>query len=135
MSKGSRVIPVILCGGAGTRLWPLSRKNFPKPFLKVGAESLIAQTVRRAAAVLKATASSDVLLVSNETYQFLLQDECTPVLKSEGGGMALHQLLEPQGRNTAPAIALAALWAQTKYPDEKPVLLVLPESRRSRSPS
>jgi mannose-1-phosphate guanylyltransferase len=49
MSK-NRVIPVILCGGAGTRLWPLSRKNFPKPFLKVGAESLIAQTVRRAAA-------------------------------------------------------------------------------------
>ena len=126
MSNNNRVIPVILCGGAGTRLWPLSRKNFPKPFLKLGAESLIAQTVRRAAAVVKAVDSEDILLVSNESYQFLLQDECTPVLNSEGGNIALHQLLEPQGRNTAPAIALAALWAQTKYPNEDPVLLVLP---------
>jgi len=126
MTITNRVIPVILCGGSGTRLWPLSRKNFPKPFLKVGVESLIAQTVRRAAAVVKAAASDDILLVSNESYQFLLQDECTPVLKSEGGNMALHQLLEPQGRNTAPAIALAAQWAQARYPDENPVLLVLP---------
>ena len=126
MSNSKRVIPVILCGGAGTRLWPLSRKNFPKPFLKVGAESLIAQTVRRAAALAKAADSSDVLLVSNESYQFLLQDECMPVLNSEGGNMALHQLLEPQGRNTAPAIALAAQWAQARYPGENPVLLVLP---------
>ena len=68
ISNSTRVIPVILCGGAGTRLWPLSRKNFPKPFLKVGAESLIAQTVRRAASVAKAAESSDVLLVSNESY-------------------------------------------------------------------
>lgn len=126
MTSTNRVIPVILCGGAGTRLWPVSRKNFPKPFLKVGAESLIAQTVRRAAAVAKASDSQDILLVSNEGYQFLLQDECVPVLKSEGGNMALHQLLEPQGRNTAPAIALAAQWAQARFPDENPVLLVLP---------
>lgn len=126
MTSTNRVIPVILCGGAGTRLWPVSRKNFPKPFLKVGAESLIAQTVRRAAAVAKATDSQDILLVSNENYQFLLQDECAPVLKSEGGNLALHQLLEPQGRNTAPAIALAAQWAQAQFPDENPTLLVLP---------
>jgi len=126
MSTPIRVIPVILCGGAGTRLWPLSRKNFPKPFLKVGSESLIGQTVRRAAAVARAAVGEDILLVSNESYQFLLQDECLPVLDSEGGGIFLHQLLEPQGRNTAPAIALAAQWAQAKYPNENPVLLVLP---------
>ncbi len=106
MTSTNRVIPVILCGGAGTRLWPVSRKNFPKPFLRVGAESLIAQTVRRAAAVAKASESQDILLVSNEGYEFLLQDECVPVLKSEGGNMALHQLLEPQGRNTAPTLCL-----------------------------
>ncbi len=129
MTNMNRVIPVILCGGAGTRLWPLSRKNFPKPFLKVGAESLIAQTVRRAAALVGATAdhgAGDLLLVSNESYQFLLQDECAPVLKQAGGQVVLHQLLEPQGRNTAPAIALAAQWAKARFPNENPVLLVLP---------
>ena len=126
MIDSNRVIPVILCGGAGTRLWPVSRKNFPKPFLKVGAESLIAQTVRRATAVLKAAQGEDIVLVSNESYQFLLHDECTPVLNSEGTHLALHQVLEPQGRNTAPAIALAAQWAKARYPDENPVLLVLP---------
>ena len=92
MSNSNRVIPVILCGGAGTRLWPLSRKNFPKPFLKVGAESLIAQTVRRAAAVAKAADSNDVLLVSNESYQFLLQDECMPVLQSKSSSTAVQRL-------------------------------------------
>ncbi len=115
------IIPVVLCGGAGTRLWPLSRKNYPKPFLKVGGESLIAQTVKRAASV---PGCSDLLLVSNEAYQFLLADECNPVL--QGNGVVLNQILEPAGRNTAPAIALAALWAKAKFPNANPVLLVLP---------
>lgn len=122
----ARVVPVILCGGAGTRLWPVSRKNFPKPFLKVGDESLIAQTVRRAAAVVAHQAQGDVLLVSNEAYQFLLQDECVPVLQGINPSIALHQILEPAGRNTAPAIGLAAQWAKARFPGEKVVLLVLP---------
>ncbi|MCQ8896795.1 mannose-1-phosphate guanylyltransferase/mannose-6-phosphate isomerase [Limnobacter humi] len=121
-----KIIPVVLCGGAGTRLWPVSRKNHPKPFLKVGGESLIAQTVRRAAAVVQGDTTADVLLVSNESYQFLLQDECLPVLNAAAAGARLHQILEPAGRNTAPAIALAALWAQALHPKERVVLLVLP---------
>lgn len=120
------ILPVILCGGAGTRLWPLSRKNFPKPFLKVGQASLIAQTVERAASVVKSSGGGDVLLVSNNAYQFLLRDECQPVLDQVLPGATLHQILEPQGRNTAPAIALAALWAQHQFPGQKPILLVLP---------
>jgi mannose-1-phosphate guanylyltransferase / mannose-6-phosphate isomerase len=129
------VIPVILCGGAGTRLWPLSRKHFPKPFLKVGDASLIAQTVQRAAAVMSACANEghneqnsqqNLLLVSNESYQFLLQDECAPVLDKALPGAVLHQILEPNGRNTAPAIALAALWSQTLQDGLDPILLVLP---------
>lgn len=125
------VIPVILCGGAGTRLWPLSRKHFPKPFLKVGDASLIAQTVQRAAALLSACAASGqaeqhLLLVSNESYQFLLQDECMPVLNKALPAVVLHQILEPNGRNTAPAIALSALWSQTLQHGVDPVLLVLP---------
>ncbi|MDH4394354.1 MAG: mannose-1-phosphate guanylyltransferase/mannose-6-phosphate isomerase [Limnobacter sp.] len=128
------VIPVILCGGAGTRLWPLSRKNFPKPFLRVGNASLIAQTVERAAAVMAAYGNAansgqtgqNLLLVSNESYQFLLQDECAPVLGKALPNAVLHQILEPNGRNTAPAIALAALWSQTLQQGLDPVLLVLP---------
>jgi mannose-1-phosphate guanylyltransferase len=116
----SKILPVILCGGAGTRLWPMSRQNFPKPFMKVGSESLIAQTVRRA----KAVGGEQMLLVSNAAYQFLLQDECLPVLQADSHVKQFHQLLEPVGRNTAPAIALAALWAQENAPDA--VLLVLP---------
>lgn len=122
----TRVLPVILCGGAGTRLWPVSRKNFPKPFLKVGEESLIAQTVRRALACLDEGQAGDVLLVSNEAYQFLLQDECLPVLNGINSNAVLHQILEPNGRNTAPAVALAALWAKAKYPQDNLVMLVLP---------
>lgn len=121
-----RLLPVILCGGAGTRLWPVSRKNFPKPFLQVGGESLIVQTVKRALACLGPGADGDVLLVSNEAYQFLLQDECLPVLEAGTGQVALHQILEPQGRNTASAIALAAQWAKAKYAGQPVVLLVLP---------
>lgn len=120
------IVPVILCGGAGTRLWPLSRKNFPKPFLKIGEKSLISQTVQRASQVCRVNDSQDILLVSNEAYQFLLRDECEPLLKSSVGDLQLHQLLEPEGRNTASAIYLAALWARDKYPDQDPVLLVLP---------
>ncbi len=126
MNHNIRVIPVILCGGAGTRLWPVSRKNFPKPFLKVGGESLIAQTVRRAAAVVAKQNALDVLLVSNEAYQFLLQDECLPVLQGISERVALHQILEPNGRNTAPAIGLAAQWAKAQFPNEQVVLMVLP---------
>lgn len=97
-----------------------------KPFLKVGKASLIAQTVERAAQVLKAKGNSDILLVNNDAYQFLLRDECEPVLAQQLPAARLHQILEPQGRNTAPAIALAALWAKQQFPDQDPVLLVLP---------
>ncbi len=119
MSKTPVVIPVVLCGGAGTRLWPVSRQAHPKPFIKVGSESLLAQTVRRCAGL----TDQGLLLVSNKAYEYLIQDEVVPVVA--GGSIThVHQLLEPSGRNTAPAIALAALWAHDNNPDA--VLLVLP---------
>ncbi len=92
------MISVVLSGGAGTRLWPASRERHPKPFMKLAdGETLIEKTYARAKAL-----GSEVLTVTNRDYYFLSRDEKEKVGAS--GGF----LLEPFGRNTAPAIALAA---------------------------
>jgi mannose-1-phosphate guanylyltransferase/mannose-6-phosphate isomerase len=107
--------PVILCGGAGTRLWPLSRPAFPKQFLTVfGDASLLQQTARRV--------SNDrfgrILVVSGEQQRHLVQRQ----LESVDLDVEVI-LLEPEGRNTAAAATLAAKWlAQTG--DDEPMLLV-----------
>ena len=97
------LIPVILSGGAGTRIWPVSRESHPKPFIKMAdGESLLLKTLQRALA----TGASEVLTVTNRDYYFITRDEYSalqPPAKVE-----LRYLLEPAGRNTAPAIAAAA---------------------------
>lgn len=109
------VRPVILCGGSGTRLWPLSRKAFPKQFIPlVQGKSLLQLTVQRLAAV-GAQAAANMLVVCGDEHRFLVQD----TLESEGAQGRM--LLEPAGRNTAAAIALAALAAA---PDD--LLLICP---------
>jgi len=115
------LIPVILAGGAGTRLWPLSRQSHPKPFMELpDGECLLQKTLQRVAALPEVAL---VLTVTNREYYFQTRDvyEATPV-----GQQIVHQfLLEPIGRNTAPAIAAAALQAQSLAgPDA--CLLVLP---------
>lgn len=121
-SKKSRapMVPVILSGGSGTRLWPVSRRAHPKPFMKlVDGESLAEKTFRRALGVAE---SSPVLTVTSRDYYFYTRD-----LYDEVDGQQHEHpfLLEPVGRNTAPAIALAALYVQdTLGPDA--VMLVLP---------
>ena len=107
--------PVILCGGSGTRLWPMSRKQFPKPFLSLVSQdsSLLQDTVRRACAV---SNDAELIVVCNEEHRFLVADQLATVK-----ARAL-QILEPMGRNTAAAVAVAAISAET----ENPVLLVLP---------
>lgn len=110
------LIPIILSGGAGTRLWPVSREAHPKPFMHIGGgKSLLTQTHERALAVSGNTAP---LIVTNRDYYFLSRDELADQETKP------HYLLEPSGRNTAPAIALAALWASQR--DDDACLLVMP---------
>lgn len=113
------LIPVILSGGAGTRLWPVSRKAHPKPFMRLAdGETLAASTVRRALGVTKTPVT---LTVTGRDYYFLTRDiyhEAAPEAEH-------HFLLEPASRNTAPAIAAAALWASARHGPECR-LLVLP---------
>lgn len=120
------LIPVILSGGAGTRLWPISREGHPKPFIRLeDGESLLLKTYRRAAAV--ATAGKEILTVTNRDYYFLSKDEFAAAARGDDSGLASQTpyfLLEPCGRNTAPAIAAAALALQARHGDEA-IMLVM----------
>lgn len=109
------VLPVILAGGSGTRLWPLSRQHYAKQYLALGGEqTLLQETVAR----LGGLAHSAPMVVCNEETRFLAAEQMRQL------GQAAKILLEPAGRNTAPAIALAALSAMRS--GEDPVLLVMP---------
>lgn len=110
------LLPIILSGGAGTRLWPVSREAHPKPFMRIGGgKSLLVKTYERALAVSDQCAP---LIVTNRDYYLRSHDELAPQ------EIKPQYLLEPTGRNTAPAITLAALWAAQQNPDA--CLLVMP---------
>ena len=94
---------IILAGGSGTRLFPLSRKGLPKQFLKIGDnKSLFQKTVERN---LLAVKPEDLIIITNKNYRFLVERELSELGKSSY--TSWHIILEPVGRNTAPAIALA----------------------------
>lgn len=112
------ITPIIMAGGTGSRLWPLSRELYPKQFLTVATEvSMLQQTVMR----LNNIEHTKPLLICNEEHRFIAAEQMR-VANLEHAGI----ILEPVGRNTAPAIALAALQALNSAHDgEDPVLLVL----------
>lgn len=92
---------VILAGGSGTRLWPLSRDNYPKQFLKLnGGKSLIQQTAER---LLRLLSEEDIIVMTNDNYKFHVIADLDPISPA----LNKHIILEPEKRNTAPAIALA----------------------------
>jgi mannose-1-phosphate guanylyltransferase / mannose-6-phosphate isomerase len=112
----SQLQPVILSGGSGTRLWPLSRESYPKQFLPlVGELTMLQATWKRVAGI----AELPPIVVANEEHRFVVAEQLQQV---QAGPQAI--VLEPFGRNTAPAIALAALEATRDGAD--PLLLVLP---------
>lgn len=116
------LIPLILSGGVGARLWPISRESRPKPFMKLpDGQSLLQKTFARAAAL---EGVSEVLSITNREYYFESRDEYQRVKKSFPGAVDTF-LLEPFGRNTAAAIALGALRIAGAYGDDA-VMLVLP---------
>ncbi|WAC63213.1 mannose-1-phosphate guanylyltransferase/mannose-6-phosphate isomerase [Pseudoxanthomonas sp. SL93] len=108
--------PVLLSGGSGTRLWPLSREAYPKQFLPLAGDDTMVQATWRRVATL---ADRAPIVVANEDHRFLVAEQLRQV---DAPVPAI--ILEPVGRNTAPAIAAAALQAMAK--GEDPLLLVLP---------
>jgi len=133
------VLPVVLCGGSGTRLWPLSRAGHPKQFLALAGNtpqhSLFQQATLRLAALATcaaqghgALAVQPPLVVGNEEHRFLMLDELRALNTAPG-----TVLLEPTGRNTAPALTLAALQALDGGTD--PVMVVTPADQTVTDPT
>ena len=120
-----KITPVVLCGGSGTRLWPLSRKSFPKQFVPlIGNKSLLQLTLERLAGLTVHAnadkASNHLICVASEEHRFLVSDaldaahltlnaNSNSTLNFGGSKAARTVLLEPVGRNTAAAMAIAAL--------------------------
>ncbi len=111
------IVPVILAGGSGTRLWPLSRQLYPKQLLSLTDEqTMLQQTLMRVIDVEEVT---EPLVICNETYRYIISEQLR-----QSGVRPESLILEPVGRNTAPAVAVAALRAEKLDPEA--MILVLP---------
>ena len=111
----SKIIPIILSGGAGSRLWPVSRRMHPKPFMEVAGKPLLAHALERAALI-----ADEALIVTNQDHYFLTEN----LLKQTPNAPKVSYLLEPKGRNTAPAIALAVRHIQKAHGEDTMCLVL-----------
>lgn len=117
--------PVLLCGGVGSRLWPVSREAYPKQFLPLCGElTLLQDTLVRT----RELSASSALVVCNEEHRFMVAEQLR-----QSGNTSTNILLEPEGRNTAPAVALAALRLRQQNEAEA-VMLVLPADHAILNP-
>jgi mannose-1-phosphate guanylyltransferase/mannose-6-phosphate isomerase len=110
------IYPILLCGGSGTRLWPLSRKSYPKQFVPlVGEETLFQASARR----LSGAEFAPPVVLTNSDFRFIITEQLAKARIDPGA-----ILIEPDGRNTAPAVLAAALWLQARDPEA--LMLVAP---------
>ncbi len=121
MMTNATIIPTILCGGSGTRLWPLSRDHYPKQLLNlVGSETLLQSTILRMRGFQGDYRIDEApIIICNEDHRFLVAQQIKQITEHKA-----HIILEPVGRNTAPALTMAALQATEDAHD--PLLLVMP---------
>ena len=120
MNATTTLCPVILAGGEGNRLWPLSRRHYPKQLIRLfSARSLLQETLLRCAEIATDVQVLPPLIICNEVYRFIVAEQAAEI-NTRGQPI----ILEPVGRNTAPALTVAAL-AQSDHEDD-PVLLMLP---------
>ena len=116
MAEAAKIYPVVMCGGAGTRLWPLSRKSYPKQFNRLfEGGSLFQRTLER----IKGAGYADPIILTHQDFRFIAAEQL-----SDSGCVATRIIIEPEGRNTAPAIALAAL--EIAETDPSGLMLILP---------
>ena len=114
-----KIIPIILCGGSGSRLWPLSRASFPKQFLEINKEESISFFQKTINRFKNYESIGNPIVICNEEHRFIVAEQLRKInIKAES------ILLEPIGKNTAPAITVACLKAIENHLD--PCLLVLP---------
>ncbi|WP_306133405.1 mannose-1-phosphate guanylyltransferase/mannose-6-phosphate isomerase [Roseivivax marinus] len=120
MALQKKITPVLLCGGSGTRLWPLSRKSYPKQFVPLlGDETLFQASARRLSGADEALSFARPVALTNADFRFIVTEQLNLAGIDPGA-----VLIEPEGRNTAPAILAAALHAAA--PDPEAILLVAP---------
>ena len=112
----SKIIPVILSGGEGSRLWPVSRRLHPKPFMEIAGKPLLEHALERAALI-----ADETLIVTSRDHYYLTER----LIRETPNAPKVSYFLEPRGRNTAPAIALAVRHFKKVHGDDA-VCLVLP---------
>ena len=112
------ILPVILCGGSGTRLWPLSRKSFPKQYLSINSDSNQSLLQKTQIRVMDLQGIQDPIIICNEEHRFIVAEQMREINVKPN-----TILLEPYGRNTCPAITLATLKALEDNDD--PIILIL----------
>ena len=116
----NKIVPILLCGGSGTRLWPLSRKSYPKQFVPLmGDETLFQASARRLSGAAEGLSFDPVMVLTNSDFRFIVTEQLQGIGVDPGA-----ILIEPEGRNTAPAILAAAL--RVAETDPEAVMLVAP---------